>query len=141
MNKKKQNEIMIGKRDKNCDNAVIYIRIQPAYTHIHIFISLWYNSIWDASPKTKGMIVGCYRNLKGSTCSAMWNKKQKANKEKETKQNVTRNLNKELKKTKHTQRVEEQKKNGKRKLVVSAFQIFSTVGQSCPKLQRIVLSS
>lgn len=71
----------------------------------------------------------------------MWNKKQKANKEKETKQNVTRNLNKELK-TKHTQRVEEQKKkNGKRKLVVSAFQIFSTVGQSCPKLQRIVLSS
>lgn len=46
---KKQNEIMIGKRDKNCDNTVIYIRIQPAYTHIHIFISLWYISIWDAS--------------------------------------------------------------------------------------------
>lgn len=120
MNKKKQNEIMIGKRDKNCDNAVIYIRIQPAYTHIHIFISLWYISIWDASldeqaEKTNGMIVGCYRNLKGSTCSAMWNKKQKANKEKETKQNVTRNLNKELK-TKHTQRVEEQKKKRKKKV-------------------------
>lgn len=85
------------------------------------------------------MIVGCYRKLRGSTCSALWNKKQKANKEKETKQNVTRNLNKELK-AKHTQRVEEKKK-GKWKLVVSAFQIFSTVDQSCPKLQRIVLSS
>lgn len=32
---KKENEIMIGKREKNCDNAVIYIRIQPAYTHTY----------------------------------------------------------------------------------------------------------
>lgn len=30
-----ENEIMIGKWDNNCDNAVIYIRIQPANTYFH----------------------------------------------------------------------------------------------------------